>query len=637
MKRNWTRLILLSILSATYGCGSTSVPGPDPNNQGEVVTANPDGDPTVSAEDGGPGFTGEGWTTSTPGPIGDPKALKGGTFLTDIPDWPENLRLFGTGSNTQLNYLVARDLLYETLVDLDDNTFEFIPELASHWWISEDKMTIRFRIDPKAHWSDGEPVVAEDVRATWKLLMDDSLIDPMGKQSAEKFLEPIILSKYIVEIQCTDSDWRNFNSIGGSIPILPAHEIGAITGKEYLEKYNFQYTAVSGPYYIDPRDIKDNESITATRRKNYWAADKPRNRGRFNFDKLRWVVVRDRRLAFDKTCKGELDFHAVMTAAWWVEDLPKLNDLIKGRLIRQKVFTKHPASVQGLAFNMRKPPFDDVEVRKALAMLWDRRTLIQKFAYDEYEPLASFYPGGEGQNPNNQVVEYEPRKAADILAKAGWSERGDDGILMKGGQRLSFVLSFSTRGLEKYFTSYKESCKAVGVEVNLEYLNHETLWKNVVEDRKFEVTSQAWGAVLFPNPESSFHSSMADPPGSNNITGLKNAEIDQLIAEYNEEFEISRRNELLREIDGLLFNSHQYAYGWWSPSERLLYWNKFGMPEAVLPRHRDFSGVFIYWWADPDKSKNLAKARTGDSGISPRPDLEIRTWLGEPNKPFDLN
>lgn len=627
----------VSLGVAPGGCGS----GDDRSGDGdgtapELVIEHPEGDPNVSAEDGGPGFTGDGWTTVVAEPMGDPDAVKGGTILSDMPDWPENLRLYGTGSNTMMNYLVARDLLYESLVNLSDNDLSVIPGLASHWWISDDKLTFRFRIDPLAHWSDGEPVVAEDVRATWRLLMDDSLVDPMGKVMASNYEEPVVVSKYIVEIRCKELDWRNFIQIGTSVPILPAHEIGSLAGKDYLEQYNFRYTAVSGPYIVHENDIKDNESITVTRRSDYWAKDKPRNVGRNNFDKMRWVVIRDRRLAFDKTCKGELDFHPVYTAKWWVEDLPKLEAVQAGRLVRQKVFTKFPSGFQGLAFNMRKPPFDDVRVRKALAMLWDRRTAIKKFAYDEYEPLSSFYTGTEGENPENEVLEFDPRGASELLAEAGWTERGPDGILIKDGQRLSFELSYSTRGLEKYYTSYKETAKDAGVEVNLNFQNHETLWKNVVEDRKFEVASHAWGSVLFPNPETIFHSAMADSPGSNNLTGLKDERVDALIEEYNAEFDLSRRNELLREIDRLLLESHHYAYAWGSSSQRLLYWNKFGMPEAVLPRHRDWRGVFVYWWVDPEKAEALAAAKKNGTEMSPKADLEVRTWLGEANKPFEL-
>jgi len=593
------------------------------------------GDSSVSAEDGGPGFTGEGWVTPKEEPAGDPRAQKGGTISSPIYDWPENLRLYGTTANTYLNSIIGEMLVYESLVELNENTLEFMPGLASHWWMSDDQMVFRFRINPAARWADGQPVVAADVIATWKLLMDDTLQDPMSKDMASKFAEPVAKSKYIVEITCKERDWRNFISFSG-MRILPAHEIGSITGKDYLDKYNFTFVTGSGPYMVRPEDIKDNESITITRRNDYWAKNAPRNQGRYNFDKMRWVVIRDHRLAFDKTCKGELDFEAIYTAAWWVVDVPKVEAYQKGQLIRQRVYTKYPEGIQGLAFNMRRPPLDDVRVRKALALLWNRREALEKFAYNEYSPLATYYPG-EAANPDNEMVEYDPRAAVELLKEAGWTEKGPDGILVKDGNRLSFVLSYSQQGLEKYYTSYKESCKQVGVEINLELLTHETLWKNIVEDRKFQMCSMAWSQVLFPSPKQIFHSSMADASGSNNLTGLKDAEIDRLIEEYDKEFDIHRRTELLRELDGKVFATHHYALAWYLPSQRLLYWRKFGMPEFVLPKYTDWRAVFAYWWVDPQQAAALKAAQKSGEAILPLPDAEVRHWLGEPNVPGSVN
>jgi ABC-type transport system substrate-binding protein len=104
----------------------------------------------------------------------------------------------GPESNTVLNYFVINRLVYEPLLWLHPTTLEFIPALATHWQISPDKMTYRFRINPNARWSDGEPVVADDVVATWTLIMDKGLQAPMDQLVFEKFEKPVAESKYIV-------------------------------------------------------------------------------------------------------------------------------------------------------------------------------------------------------------------------------------------------------------------------------------------------------------------------------------------------------------------------------------------------------------------------------------------------------
>jgi ABC-type transport system substrate-binding protein len=126
-------------------------------------------DPSVSAEQGGRGFTGQGWQTNTTfGVIGDSRAVNGGTFRQHIRDFPGTLRIRGPEANTTLNSMIA-GIVYESLLSLHPTTLDYIPALATHWQISPDRLTYRFRIDPNARWSDGQPVVADDVVATWVL------------------------------------------------------------------------------------------------------------------------------------------------------------------------------------------------------------------------------------------------------------------------------------------------------------------------------------------------------------------------------------------------------------------------------------------------------------------------------------
>ena len=613
------------LLVGCFGDGDEGSNKKDDSAKGGASTAveHPEGDPSVSAEDGGPGFTGEGWETSTPVAIGDPAAVKGGMIKASIPAWPDNLRMYGIRSNTHLNYLV-RDLCYEVLLDISPQTLEFTPRLATHWKISDDKMRFTFRLDPRAHWSDGKPVVADDVVATWDLIMDDSLKAPMSKDSFSHFKRPKRLSKYMVEVECKDRQWLHFIMFANSLLILPAHEIADLSGEEYLEKYNFKYTAVSGPYIVNPEDIETDRSLTMTRRKDYWARDDKQHTGQYNFDKIHFTVILDHHLAFEKACKGELDFHAVHTAQWWVEDLTPLDAVKKGHLIRRKVFTKYPKAFQGQAFNMRKPPLDDVRVRKALAHLYDRKTMLEKFAFNEYVPLKSYYPGGTGENLDNKLVEFDPREAVRLLGEAGWTKRGDDGILVKDGKKLSFPLTYASKVFEKYLTVYKEDCRKAGVEMELQLIDPETRWNNV-QDRSFTISGASWGAMLYPNPRTFFHGSLADKKGANNYVGFKSEIADAIIDEYDQEFDAEKRAELIRQLDAEIFRNHPYMLDWGAPYERFIYWNKFGMPKTVLFKYDEWEDAFRNWWIDPVKLKALNRARKADTSL-PIPKMELKPW-----------
>ena len=93
-----------------------------------------------------------------------------------------------------------------------------MPQIATHWQI--DRLTYRFRIDPNARWSDGQPVVADDVVATWTLMMDKGLQDPSAQLVFEKFDKPVAESSYIVRVTSRQLNWRNF-LISPECPCIP--------------------------------------------------------------------------------------------------------------------------------------------------------------------------------------------------------------------------------------------------------------------------------------------------------------------------------------------------------------------------------------------------------------------------------
>ena len=130
---------------------------------------------------------------------------------------------------------------------------------------------------------------------------------------------------------------------------------------------------------------------------------------------------------------------------------------------------------------------------------------------------------------------------------------------------------------------------------------------------------------------------MADKKGSNNITGLKSEAADKLIEQYDQEFDLTKRIELLKQLDAVIFNEHPYTLAWYLPCERILYWNKFGMSKTVMHKYSDWRGIFSTWWVDPDKEQKLKAARKSGALIGPIPPVEIRPWDDVEGETFGLN
>ncbi len=621
----WGLLSILFAFALVFnGCGGESKRMSEDEVSAEVIFEEtpPGALPDVSAEQGGEGFTGEGWSSNFDyEPTADPNAIPGGTFTMGIYTFPSTLRIVGKDSNSEFLYRV-QSLVYESLTGIHPETMAITPGLATHWQISDDKMTFRFRINPEARFSDGSRVTAEDVVASWKLRVDPGILAPYSNVLYGKFEEPVAESPYIVKVRCKELNWRFFIYFGG-MDIMPAKYIGNIDGKQYMRAYQFKFPPGSGSYVLD--DVKKGRSLTMKKRDDYWDKDNPKGKGALNFDKLKFLVVEDIRLMFEKFKAGELDFYQVGRAQWWVEECD-FENVKRGLVQKRKIYNDEPQGVSGLVFNMREKPFDDLRMRQAFVHLFNREKLIDQLFYNEYLMLDSYYPGGIYENPNNPKYRFDQDKAIQLLQECGWKKRNNEGWLVnENGETLQFEMMID-KSSERIFTVFQEDLSRVGIKLELKFSTGPTMFK-MVNERKFKIHFQSWGGLFFPNPENSWSSWTADPDNTNNLAGVKNDRIDEICRAYDVEFDFDKRVEMVREIDGILMEIQPYALAWYAPFHRILYWNKFGHPDFYLSRTGDWASIISYWWIDPEKKKKLEAAKK-DGGMQLEVgDTEVTYWI----------
>lgn len=582
-------------------------------------------DPSVPADQGGRGFTGEGWETNADYDlIGDPRAVKGGAFREYQLDFPTTLRLNGPEANTVLNGMIG-SMVYETLLGLHPTTLDYMPVLATHWQISPDKLTYRFRLNPNARFSDGQPVTSDDVIASWSLMVDKGLQDPMTELVYAKYDKPVAESRYVVRVTSRVLNWRNFLYFAASMPILPAHVLKTVNGDRYVKEYNFKLLPGTGPYVINEADVVKGRSVTIRRRQGYWAENVRRSIGSNNFDEIREVVVRDQKLAIEMFKRGDLDYFAPVNATFWVQELGDIDRIQRGLIQKRKVYNDKPVGMRGFAINMRKPPFDDIRLREALAHLLNRPLIVEKLFYNEEAPINSYYAGGIYENQNNPKIQYDPQLALKLLAEAGWKDRDAQGRLVRNGQPLTMELMYANKISEPALTTYQEELRKVGIGLNLRFLTPETMFQ-LMGDLRFDLIQLGWTGLLFPNPETSFKSTLADAKSTNNVTGVKNQRIDELLDIYDREFDTQKRIDIIREIDGILANLHSYVLTWDTQYERIAYWNKFGQPEGYLTRIGDYRDVPSLWWIDQQKETELTRAMGDASAKMTVGATDARFW-----------
>lgn len=642
-------LLVVAAMVATIlvGCGKKA----DSDGSGSMEIVNtwktvdtPAGaDPSVPDSLGGNGFeaiaAAGGWQTYVmtdadreSKAFGDPAAVTGGTFNATSSRYPLSFRPFFYGMNANFteNYILS-SMCYQTLVGLHPITLEYIPGLASHWKVSEDKMTYTFRIDPDARFWDGSRVTAEDVVATYKLVMDPTLNSPSMIQSFEKFDVPVAVSKYIVQVRAKELNWRSFQTFGAGLAILKAGQINGMTGSEFNTKFHFELPIGSGEYIILPQDIKKEQSFTYTRRPDFWAANDEMGKYSGNFDRVTFTTILDNpTVEFETFKKGQSDmfYYTSVSIENWING--ENDDLVKNNLIQKvRVKTNGAAGAGGIYFNMRKPPFDDIRLRQAFFYLYDREAIISKLLYNEYEPYDSFYAGGLYENASNVKYRYNPEKAKELLAQAGYTTRNSNGILTKNGKPLVLELSI-VKPIEKFVTPLKQTLREAGIDLQLKFEDGNAITKNIAE-RNFTLTWANYGGLTFPNPESSYSSKLADQNDNNNITGIKNARIDQIIDEYAVAFDVPTRVRLIKELDGILMENVIAALTWNTKGIKLGYWNKFGMPEYVLTRTAQAGdhdlAVISLWWYDAAKAKALEEAKSKKTSLpGPGKIRDVRYW-----------
>jgi len=625
-----TLLILITLMFISCGGGeSKSTSKTSPQSIKTIKDSN------TPAEQGGYGFEKLSkslgyesyiWSEAVDGTyFGDPSAKKGGTLNYTHSLFPRTMRVIGQNSSQVLNSRTIMALCYESLLSQHPTTLEFVPSLASHWSISDDKMVFKFRINPDARWWDGMPVTADDIVATWDLRMDETILFPSSQIAFGKFERPVAESKYIVSVKAKSVNWRNFLYFSMMV-IHPNHILKDLDGTAFLEEYAFSVIPGTGPYIIPEENIINQESYTFERRDDYWAADDPLVRYKYNFDRIKVSVVKDNdALQYEKFKKGEQDIFNVSRSRRWVEET-EFNATEKGWIKKQRIFSEKPAGTSGYYFNMRQWPFDDKRIRYAFCFLYDREKMNREMYYNEYGMMNSLYSGTVYENLNNNDFSYNPQKAVALLQEAGYTSRDDDGWLVheKTGKVLSFEIGIQKTS-EYMVTPVQQMMKEYGIDMQIKFVDYNTMIKNV-NARNFSVCMLAYSGLIYPNPESSLRSSLADMNDNNNVWGFKSERVDELLDEYDICFDQSRRIEIIQEIDGIFNDTHPIAFSIVRNYSRMMWWDKFGYPHWMLSRYvGEYWDAFYYWWIDEEVQEQLTDAMEDGRKLDLKP-IDMKYW-----------
>jgi microcin C transport system substrate-binding protein len=553
----------------------------------------------------------------------NPDAPKGGA----VKFWSQGT--FDTVNPFQLKGAKAAGLgdLFDTLtVRAEDEPASQYGLIAESIEIPADRTWVQYNLRKEARFNDGTPITPEDVVWTFDTLKAKGA--PTYRLYYADVLKAEVVGDHGVKFTFRAGDNRELPAIVGEMPVLP---------KAYWKDRDFEKTTLepllgSGPYKVE--SVDPGRSITYRRVENYWAKDLPVNRGRFNFDTIRYDYYRDGTIALEAFKAGQYDLRQENVAKYWAVgyDSPALRDgLIKKELIPHHL----PEGMQGFGYNLRRPLFQDPRVRKALGYLFNFEWTNKNLFYGAYTRTESYFSNSElassglpspeeleilnkfkGKIPDQVfTTTYTPpktdgsdnirenmRTALGLLKEAGWSVKGERLVNDKTGEPFEFEMLLVQPEFERVVLPFAQNLERIGIKMNVRTIDV-AQYTERLKHFDFDMTVVAIGSSLSPGNElrNEWNSAAADEPDSDNLMGVKNEAVDALvdlvIAAPDRPSLVTR----VHALDRVLLAGYYVIPNWHISSFRVAYWDKFRRPEVSPP----YGLPIDAWWIDPTRAETV--------------------------------
>jgi microcin C transport system substrate-binding protein len=566
-----------------------------------------------------------------------PEAQRGGTLYLSIQDFPRTLRRVGPDSNGSFRPWILDDVVmglgqrHPIDTSIVDSNFRYYPGIAKEWALDRDNLTIYVRIDPAARWSDGEPITTDDFLFSFYFYHTDWIQSPWYNNWFRRSYTNV--TRYDEHTLSVSLPEGKPDMLGRALALepLPKHFFKDF-GPDYVERYQWDFVPTSGAYEVRPADVRKGRSIALSRVENWWAQDKKFWRNRYNYERINFQVIRDTAKTFESFRKGEIDVFGVSLPEYWYEKLPNDDPLVQSGYVHKTVFYNDtPRPTYGLWMNTAQPLLDNRDIRLGIqyASNWER--VIQQYFRGDYTRMNTTADGyGEFTHPTLTARGYDVEKALEHFAKAGFTRRGSDGVLVnEAGQRLSFTLTSGYEPLRDVLTLLQEDARAAGLDFRLEVLDGTAAWKKV-QEKQHDIQFSAFGVApeMFPRYWETYHSVNAYeqpwlPDGSpnperrlktqtNNLESIAIAELDALIEAYQASDDAEEMKRLAWQMEELLHDYASFSPGFVLPFYRTAYWRWMHWPDhfGLKIGSGPFDG-FLGWIDQTAKEETVAARRSG--------------------------
>ncbi|MGH6945025.1 MAG: extracellular solute-binding protein, partial [Geminicoccaceae bacterium] len=554
----------------------------------------------------------------------NPDAPKGGTVTFPGIGTFDNLNPFILKGTTA----TGMGLVFDTLTTASlDEPFSEYGLVAKSVEIPEDRSYVIYTLRPEARWQDGTPITVEDV--IWTLETLKTKGHPFYRAYYANIVKAEKVGEHRVKMIFDGKMNRELPLIAGQMPVLPKH---------YYEKVEFDKTTLtpplgSGPYRV--KRVDPGRTIVFERDPDYWGADLPVNRGRNNFDEVRYEYYRDASVALQAFKAGDYDIQVENNSKNWATAYtgPAID---QGLIVREEIPNERGTGMQGFVFNTRRDIFQDPKVRAALAYAFDFEWTNENLFYGQYQRTESYFSNSElassglpseaelkllepyrDQLPEEVFTEeyqapstkgtdlrHNLRTALEMLQGAGWEVQGGRLVNKETGRPLIFEILLVSPAFERIVGPFVQNLKRLGIQATMRTVDT-AQYQNRIDDFEFDMVVATWGESQSPGNEQRdfWGSKAADTPGSRNLAGIKSEVVDALVDKVIRAPTRAALVTATHALDRVLLWGHYVIPHWHITYDRIAYWNKFSRPKVDAKYGPDL----FTWWVDPVKLATLER------------------------------
>lgn len=550
----------------------------------------------------------------------NPDAPKGGKVTLAAFGTFESLNPFLLKS---LSAAGLETLVFEPLmVKSRDEPFTMYGLLAEDIELADDGTSVTFRLNPDARFSNGDPVLAKDVKASFELLTGERA-HPQYRLYWQDIERAVVVDERTVRFEFTLIN-PELHLIAAELPVFSHKWIGDRPFDEVVD----ERPIASGPYTIE--SYSSGKFITYSRDEDYWARDLNTRRGMFNFDRVTYEYYRDLTTSFEAFKAGEYDFHLENHSKRWARDYsgPKFES---GRIIRKELPHSNNAGMQGFMFNLRRSLFQDQRVRRAINLAFDFPWANKHLFYGQYVRADSYFSNselaarpGEPQGAVRELLEEHREvvppevfgdrpippetnrdtslrdnlvRARELLREAGWRVDIDGVLRNEVGEAFRFEFLLAQEGFERILAPFFRNLERLGMRPEYRTVDA-SLYQQRIRSFNYDMAVMWYRQSQSPGNElrSIFHSENAEQQGSRNFIGIADPAVDALLEEV---IYAGSREQLVtatRALDRVLLHGYYMVPNWYIDVHRIAYRDIFGSPSTLPLYYEAEEWMLEAWW-----------------------------------------